>query len=215
VTTYTIFRNGAPVGSVNSAATTYNDNTVTPGTSYIYTIEAFDAAGNGSGQSASLPVTIPSVPSVFTFIPVADSYVNESSPTTNYGKTSSLRTDGSPLVRSYLRFNVQGLVGTVTRATLRVYANSSSSIGYDIRGVSDNSWGETTLNYTNAPAMGSVVDSSGPFTGPLWTEVDVTLLINGDGTYSLALTTPHTTAISFASRETGANAPQLIIETGP
>jgi hypothetical protein len=114
-----------------------------------------------------------------------------------------------------LRFHVQGLIGTVTRATLRVYANSSSSVGYDIRGVADNSWGETTLNFTNAPAFGPVVASSGRFTGPTWTEVDITVLINGDGTYSLALTTPHTTAISFASRESGANAPQLVIETTP
>ena len=215
VTTYTIYRNGALVGSVNGATTTYNDNTVSSGTSYAYTVEAFDAAANGSGQSASLPVTVPTPPSIFTFIPVADSYVNEGSPTTNYGNSSSLRADGSPFVRSYLRFNVQGLVGTVVKATLRVYATSSSSVGYDIRGVSDNSWGETTLNYTNAPVFGTVVASSGPFTGPVWTEVNVTLLINGDGTYSLALTTPHTTAIGFASHEAGANAPQLIIETAP
>jgi hypothetical protein len=118
-------------------------------------------------------------------------------------------------VRSYLRFNVQGLVGTVTQAKLRVYANSSSSVGYDVRGVSDNSWGERTINYTNAPAFGPVVSSSGPFTAPVWKELDVTLLINGDGTYSFALTTPHTTAISFASREAGANAPQLVITTAP
>jgi chitodextrinase len=215
VTSYAIYRDGILLNSVNGATTIYQDSTVTAGTSYTYTVEAFDAAGNGSGQSASLPVTIPIVPSTFTFVPVADSYVNESSPTMNYGLSSTLRADGSPLVRSYLRFNVQGLVGTVTRATLRVYAASSSTVGYDIRGVSDNSWGEGTLNYTNAPAFGPVIVSSGRFTAPVWTEVDVTLLINGDGTYSLALTTPHTTAISFASREAGANAPQLVITTAP
>lgn len=215
VTSYTIYRDSTLLASVNGATTTYKDSTVTSGTSYTYTVEAFDAASNGSGQSASLPVTIPSAPTTFMFIPVADSYVNESSPTMNYGTSSSLRADGSPLVRSYLRFNVQGLVGTVTKATLRVYATSSSSVGYDIHGVSDNSWGETTLNFTNAPAFGPVVVSSGPFTGPIWKEMDVTVLINGDGTYSLALTTPHTTAISFASREAGATAPQLIIETSP
>jgi hypothetical protein len=146
---------------------------------------------------------------------VADSYVNEPSPTVNYGTSTALRVDGSPFVRSYLRFNVQGLAGTITKATLRVYATSSSSIGYDVRSVSDNSWDERTLNYTNAPAFGPVVASSGSFTGPIWKELDVTVLINGDGTYSLALTTPHTTAIGFASREAGANAPQLVITTAP
>jgi parallel beta-helix repeat protein len=215
VTGYTIYRDSTLLGSVNSATTTYKDSTVVAGASYNYTVEAFDAASNGSGQSASLPVTIPSAPTTFTFVPVADSYVNETSPTSTYGLLTSLRADGSPLVRSYLRFNVQGIVGTVTQATLRVYANSSSSVGYSIHSVSDNSWGETTLNYTNAPAFGPAVVSSDAFTGPRWTEVNVTLLINGDGTYSLALTTPHTTAISFASREAGANAPQLVITTAP
>jgi hypothetical protein len=33
--------------------------------------------------------------------------------------------------------------------------------------------------------------------------------------YNLALTTPGNTAISFASRQSGANAPQLILETSP
>lgn len=214
VTSYIIYRDGNLLTSVNGATTTHKDSTVAAGTSYTYTIEAFDAAGNGSGQSASLPVNTPSAPTTFTFVPAADSYVNEGSPTSNYGTQTTLRADGSPLVRSYLRFNVQGLVSTVTQATLRVYANSSSSVGYDVRGVSDNSWGETTINYTNAPAFGQVIASSGPVTAPVWKEFNVTVLINGDGTYSFALTTPHTTAISFASRE-AANAPQLVITTAP
>jgi parallel beta-helix repeat protein len=215
VTSYKIYRDNVLLNFVNGATLTYQDSTVAAGASYNYTVEAFDAATNGSGQSAPLPVTIPSAPTTFTFVPVADSYVNADLPSTNYGSSSSLRVDGSPFVNSYLRFNVQGLVGTVTKATLRVYATSSSSVGYDIHSVSDNSWGETTINYTNAPAFGSVVASSGSFSAPLWTEVDVTVLVNGDGTYSFALTTTHTTAISFASRQAGANAPQLVITTAP
>jgi chitodextrinase len=215
VTAYTIYRDSNLLISVNGTTTTYQDSTVAAGVSYTYTVEAVDAASNGSGQSAPLPVNTPSIPSTLTFIPVADSYVNADFPTTNYGTLSTLRADSSPIVRSYLRFNVQGLLGTVTQARLRVYANSASSVGYDIRSVSDNSWGETTLNYTNAPAFGQPVGSSGPFTAPGWTEVNVTLLINGDGTYSFALTTPHTTAISFASRLTGEFAPQLIIDMAP
>jgi len=35
------------------------------------------------------------------------------------------------------------------------------------------------------------------------------------GAYNLALTTPGSTAVSLASRESGANAPQLIVETAP
>jgi hypothetical protein len=145
----------------------------------------------------------------------ADAYVNAGSPSTNYGTLATLRGDGSPVVRSYLRFNLQGLTGAVTRATLRVFANSSSGGGTDnIQSVSDNTWGESTITYANAPAVGSVLGSSGSFGAGVWTNVDVTAYITGNGTYNLALSVPGATAISFASREAGANAPQLVVETG-
>jgi parallel beta-helix repeat protein len=213
VASYTIYRDGAVLNSVNSSTTTYQDSTVASGTTYAYTVEAFDAAGNGSGQSSSLPVTVPAAPTLFTFVPVADSYVNEGLPDRNYGNNVALRVDASPIVRSYLRFNVQGLGGAVTKATVRVYATTASTVGYDFRRVSNNSWGETTITYTNAPVVGQVLGSSGPFAGPTWKEFDVTVVITGNGTYSFALTTPHTTAINFASSEATANGPQLIIET--
>jgi hypothetical protein len=151
----------------------------------------------------------------FTFTPAADSYVNASSPTTNYGSSTQLRADGSPIVRSYLRFNVQGLNGTVRRAMLRVFANSAASSGCVANIVSNNTWTETGVNYNNAPSLGSALGSSGSFGAGVWISMDVTVYINGNGTYSIALTTPGSTAISLASRQAGANAPQLIIETGP
>ena len=148
------------------------------------------------------------------FTPEADAYVNEANPNTNYGANSQLRVDGSPIVRSYLRFNVQGLSGSATSATLRVYANSSQSVGFDVRGVSSNSWGESSITYNNAPAISpTVADFSGPVLAGNWYELDVTSLVAGNGVVSLALTTSHTTALSLGSRES-ANAPQLLVDTG-
>jgi hypothetical protein len=61
---YTVYRNGTLYGTTGSSATTYTDTTVAPLTSYSYTVDAFDAAGNHSAQSSSLPVTTPAgVPS--------------------------------------------------------------------------------------------------------------------------------------------------------
>jgi hypothetical protein len=150
-----------------------------------------------------------------TFTPAADSYANASSPTVNYGTSTQIRVDGSPLVRSYLRFNVQNLTGRVTRATLRIYANSAASSGCVASAVSDSTWTETGLNYNNAPALGSALGSSGSCGAGAWISMDVTAYVTGDGTYSIAVTTPGSTAVSLASREAGSNAPQLIIETGP
>lgn len=151
----------------------------------------------------------------FVFTPVADAYVNQSKTTTNYGTATTLRTDASPILRSYLRFNVSGLSGIITRVTLRVYANNSSSSGYIVNSLANNTWGELTLNFNNAPPVGSVIGSSGGFSSGLYTTVDVTSYITGEGTFSLALTSSSSTLTSLASRETGVNAPQLIIETVP
>ena len=153
--------------------------------------------------------------SSLTFTPIADSYVNADSPTTNYGTSTTLRIDGSPIVRSYLRFTVQGLGGTVTRATLRIFANSAATSGSVANVVNDNTWSENTINYNNAPPLSSALGSSGPISAGTWFNMDVTVYITGNGTYNLALITPGSTAISLASRESGVNTPQLIIETTP
>jgi hypothetical protein len=123
--------------------------------------------------------------------------------------------DGSPIVRSYLRFTVQGLNGTVTKATLLIFANSTSSSAVVANAVSDNTWTELTINYNNAPPLGSALGSYGPVSTGVWISIDITAYINGNGTYNLALTTPGSTAINLASRQSGANSPQLIIETSP
>ena len=140
---------------------------------------------------------------------------------TNYGTATTLRTDNSPDLHSYLRFDVQGLTGNVTSATLRIYANSSSSAGYTVYSVSDNTWTETGITlrqaqgsaYSNAPALGSSLGSSGTFSANAWTTVDVTAYISGNGVYNLAFSTTSSTNVSYSSRE-GANAPQLVITLG-
>jgi hypothetical protein len=153
--------------------------------------------------------------SSFSFTPIADAYVDAGNPANNYGALTTLRVDGSPLIRSYLRFNVQGMSGTITRATLRVFANSASSQGCSAHSVSNNTWTESTINFSNAPSVGGALGSSGSSGAGVWISMDVTAYITGNGTYNLALTTPGSTAVSLASREAGANAPQLIVETTP
>jgi len=159
--------------------------------------------------------TITSTPAPITsvFSPTDDSYVDANNATANFGSAMTFRVDGSPIVRTYIRFNVQGLSGTITRVSLRVFANSSSSSGYTVSGVSDNTWTEAAINYNNAPPVGGAAGSSTGFSGGVWTTVDITSLVTGNGTVNLALTTSSSTAISLASRESGANAPQLIVET--
>ena len=173
--------------------------------------------GAGNPPSTNTPVTPQSssptpVTRLFTFTPSADSYVDANNSSMNYGSQTQLRGDGSPVIRSYLRFVVQGLNGPVVRATLRIFANSGSTSGYDIRSVTNNTWAESTITYNNAPAVGGILGSSGGFNSGTWTTVNITPYITGNGTYNVALTVPGSTGLSFASREVGNSAPQLVVE---
>jgi hypothetical protein len=162
------------------------------------------------------PIVTPSPtpsPGTTTLTPVADSYVDASAPTTNHGTTTTMRVDGSPVVRSYLRFNVAGLTGAATSATLRIWANSAQSTGYDVFGVADNTWVETAITDSTAPPFGAKIGSSGAVATGTWTSVNVTSAVTASGLISFGLSTTNSTALSLSSRE-GANAPQLVI-TGP
>jgi acid phosphatase type 7 len=146
-----------------------------------------------------------------TFIAAADSFVDSSNPGMNFGSQISIRVDGSPFVNSYLRFNLSGLSGPIYQARLRIYANSASNSGINVSGVNDNSWAETGITYANAPAMGSIVATSSPVAAGTWKEMDVTSLVSGNGLVSFGLRTGGSTAINLAARESGVNAPQLLV----
>jgi hypothetical protein len=153
---------------------------------------------------------------VAVFNPAADAYANAGAPDTNYGASTILRTWVSPEQRSYLRFDVTGLAGqTITRATLRVYANGSSSAGFTVAGVPDITWSEATVTYNAMPALGSPLNTSGAHGGAQYVSIDVTGYVTGDGLYSFALTTTSTKAVSYPGREAGSNRPDLVIEYAP
>ncbi len=176
--------------------------------------------------SATLPPTITPTPSntpiptntptpgaggTFTFNPVADAVVLSNRSTANYGTIGSLGTDDVPVMLSYLQFDVQGVSGTVNSATLRVYLNSGS-FAFDIAEVTDNSWVESSITYSNAPAVGSVINNSGAVSAGSYIEIDVTPYITGNGTVSLAVLADEIGRNIFNSRE-GANPPELVIVT--
>jgi chitodextrinase len=58
VTGYTIYRNGAVLTTVSGSTLTYSDTAVAPATNYAYAVDAFDAAGNHSVQSATVSVHV-------------------------------------------------------------------------------------------------------------------------------------------------------------
>jgi hypothetical protein len=147
------------------------------------------------------------------FTAVADAYVSQTREHRNFGSSPALRTTARPrLERSYLRFAVAGLSGDVTAARLRLYAATASRAGYAVRAIAAGGWAEGTITYATAPAPGRIVATSGPVASDTWTSVDITGLVRGDGLLDVVLTTDSRSAL-YASRETGATAPQLVVET--
>jgi hypothetical protein len=143
----------------------------------------------------------------------ADSFVDSSKSTTNYGTSSRIRLDSSPIERGYLRFSVPALSGSVTHATLRVFSNTTSATGFEVHQVPNVGWGEAVITYSNAPAFSAtVIGTSGAVSNSRWSSVDVSSAVTGSGAVSFALTTTSTREISLSSRETGANAPQLVVD---
>ncbi|MGZ4437744.1 MAG: fibronectin type III domain-containing protein [Nocardioidaceae bacterium] len=64
VTRYRIFRDGALLDTI-SAASSYSDTTVTPGSTHSYQVRALDDAGNVSGASNTASATTPTVAVLF------------------------------------------------------------------------------------------------------------------------------------------------------
>ena len=166
-----------------------------------------------TGRIAAADVTTAAV-APLTVTPVADSQVNEATPSTNYGTVTRLTVDGGsdPVVASYLRFTVSGVDAPVQRATLRLWvrAESGTQNGPEVR-TTGTSWSETGLTWTNRPApSGGVLDDKGKLTGSTWAEYDVTNAVSGNGAVSFVLLLQTNDGVIFDSRE-GGHGPELVI----
>jgi chitodextrinase len=211
---YRILRDGVQIGTSSSAA--YADRTTQASTTYQYAVVAYDAAGNVSGQSNVASVTTPAMPTVFTFTPVADTWVESDTPTTNYGSNTVIGTDNSPVKRLLLKFDVAGVAGRqVLSARLRLYNVNASNLGGIFHRVADTSWTESGVNWNTAPpGDAATLAQLGPVALNTWYDLDVTPLVGGDGTVSVDATSTSTDGADYTSKEGAAGfAPQLVVTT--
>jgi hypothetical protein len=157
---------------------------------------------------------------------VADAYVRDGSyASQNFGTISELRqktdsTSGQGYNRTtLLRFDLSN-ASSVTSARLRLWGNSVSgaSLPQRVRAVSNNSWSETGVTWSNLPTLGnelSRITVSG--TTEKYYEWDITAyvqqaLANGQTLLSLAVDGPvaNVEQARFYSREAASNKPQII-----
>jgi hypothetical protein len=182
---------------------------VVPITSYDYQVTAFDAADNTSDASNTVTVTTPPV-----FSPAADARVEEATPDSNFGTSSRLYVDSSPNRKSYLRFTVTGVSGTVQSARLRLFAFGGSVNGPAVY-ATDNGWTETGITWANRPSpTGGPFDDEGAVGTNTWIELDVTPIVaSGNGTYSFLVDPTSSDGVDIYSKESSSNRPELVLET--
>ncbi len=155
---------------------------------------------------------VPAHAATSTFTSIADAFVSTKYPSTNFGTWDELRVDTGQRT-TYMKFNVQGLTGSVTQAVLRIYSNDSSGYGYEVRSVADSSWSESGITWNNAPAASSTVAAASGPTSPGWTQATVTSLVTGNGYVNVSLTSGDVDYLSLRARESAAAPPQLVVTT--
>lgn len=108
----------------------------------------------------------------YNLIAEADDYIVSAEPTTNYGNEASLYVKNVALTsstvpstycrKSYLRFNLSGVVEPITTASFQLTVNNevngnavSGTQVFNVYGLnnltSGENWGESTINWNNAP----------------------------------------------------------------
>ena len=158
-------------------------------------------AGTGGGS-----------PSDVTFTAVADAQVRNTSPSMNWGTFESMRVrqTSSEVYRSYVRFNVTGVTGTISRAVLRLYATDGSDNAGGAWAVS-NAWTETGITWGNAPLISGAALAQGGFAPNLsWVELDVSAAVTGTGEVSFGLATTTSNSTFWSTRE-GVHPPELVV----
>jgi hypothetical protein len=148
-----------------------------------------------------------------TITPTADAYTTSLSGSTNFGTATSLLT-GTSTYRSYMKFDLSGVTGTITSAKLRLFnQNSYSSNPWVAQRVTSNTWTETGITHNNRP-LGSGAFSTAPSsaTSGAYSESTVTSLVTAGQVNTLLVqaATSGTPKLAYDSREAG-NDPQLVV----
>lgn len=175
---------------------------------------------NPTATASPTPTMLPPSQTQQTFMPVADTYVDQASPSSAFATNSEIKVVGGTSPKyAFLRFTVSGLIAgqPITSARLRLFVTNDSTSGGSVRALTNTTWPETMI-WDSQPAIdGPQLAALGAVALNQFVEIDLTSAITGNGDYSFAITLPasNTNTLGYASREnsTAANRPLLIITT--
>lgn len=147
-------------------------------------------------------------------IPVdEDTYVDSGDPGERFGASPILEIEREQGETRWalLRFQVTGVAeGGVERAILRLFQLDGSDDTGLLNQVGG-PWGEAETTWANAPPVGDplAVLPSGP--DGTWLEIELTGVVTGPGPVDFYLTISSDDGLDYASKESGPNAPVLVI----
>jgi hypothetical protein len=93
--------------------------------------------------------------------PLGDSYTNTADTTANYGSKTLLDVDGATQI-TYIQFPLSSIPSgaSVSQATLKLYVNGVTTAGSFNVDYVNGAWAESTIDASNAPALGTTIASN-------------------------------------------------------
>jgi PKD repeat protein len=172
----------------------------------------FESWSDGGAQShvvntpatdAGYTATFMSDTQTLTFAPTDDAYVRNDMPTSNFGNSSAVDVDASPVKHALFKFAVSGIAGrSIVSAKLRLFCSNDSSVGGNLHRVPTTTWSEASVNWNTAPAHDpAIIASVGRVAVGNWYEVDLSSAIAGDGVYSFKATSTSSNGAAYTSSE--------------
>lgn len=210
-----VYRDGVLVATLG-AVSSYTDTTTLATGSYVYEVEAFDAAGNTSERSPPVlaaPIP-PSAPR--TLAPTDDAYVDKNNPNMNYGAGARLVVDASPVDDLLVRFDVPSdcrPIGAALRMTVGNGVDDQSSSGGSVAGAGT-SWQESTVTWASAPAATTPpVATLGAVAQATAYSLDVSALVPAAGPVAFRMSSAGSDGARYFSKESSATeAPALTVK---
>jgi hypothetical protein len=180
----------AVIETVGSTTTTTEGTTTTESTTTTMATTTTTMATTTTTTGSTTPATIP--------IEI-DTYARDgASQNSNFGTNTLLHSRRSATVGetrvAYLRLDTAGVTGPIESARVRFACRNavSATTVVELLAVPTTTWSETTLRWSNRPAVGAVLGSfTVTSTAHAWKEVDVTAYVNAERAAGR-------TAVSFA-----------------
>ncbi|WP_308216195.1 CBM96 family carbohydrate-binding protein [Pseudarthrobacter raffinosi] len=180
-----------------------------------------DVAGNALATDRTWSFTTApaggGTPETVTLTATADSYVSSGAAGTNYGTSTLLGVDKSPVEVTYLKFDLSAYAGrALESATLQLRSAGSGSKGtQNVKLVADDSWTEGGITYSIRPALGTSIGTLGPTTTN--TNYNIPLTLSGltgelGQQLSLGMDSTSSDGLDLNSKEAGSTvAPRLVL----